>query len=165
MIFLRKAKEQDIESIRDLADRTWWDAYGTYLSREQIRYMLDKMYSPAEILHQMEEGHIFLIAAQDGQDIGFAGFSVVNSEQRIFKLHKLYILPQYHGQGTGKLLMNEVIDQVRKAGATTLQLNVNRNNKALEFYHKAGFVVKETVDLDIGNGYQMNDYIMEKPIA
>jgi ribosomal protein S18 acetylase RimI-like enzyme len=39
-------------------------------------------------------------------------------------------------------------------------LNVNRNNKALGFYQKFGFVILREEDIDIGNGYFMNDYIM-----
>jgi ribosomal protein S18 acetylase RimI-like enzyme len=60
--------------------------------------------------------------------------------------------------------MNEVVDQIRDAGGKSLLLNVNRSNKALDFYEKAGFTIKETVDIEIGNGFFMNDYIMEKAI-
>ena len=69
-----------------------------------------------------------------------------------------------HGKGVGKILMNEVVNLTSKEGGQSLQLNVNRNNKAKDFYLKAGFNIKETVDLDIGNGFFMNDYVMELPI-
>ena len=164
MIVLRRAKEQDIESIQDLANRTWYIAYGEIISLEQIEYMLEKMYNKGELLSQLEEGHQFLIAEEDGIDLGFAGFSVLDSASGIYKLHKLYVLPETHGKGIGKLLMNEVVNLAKRAGGSALQLNVNRNNKAADFYKKAGFIVKETIDLDIGNGFLMNDYIMEKAL-
>jgi len=164
MIVLRRAKEQDIESIQDLANRTWYIAYGEIISLEQIEYMLEKMYNKGELLSQLEEGHQFLIAEEDGIDLGFAGFSVLDSATKTYKLHKLYVLPETHGRGIGKLLMNEVVNLAKRAGGSALQLNVNRNNKAADFYKKAGFIVKETIDLDIGNGFLMNDYIMEKAL-
>jgi ribosomal protein S18 acetylase RimI-like enzyme len=164
MIILRKAKEQDIESIRDLASQTWPDAYGEIITAEQISYMLDKMYNKGELISQLQQGHTFLIAEENGKDLGFAGFSLIDPLNNIYKLHKLYVLPQTHGKGVGKLLMNEVVNLVKKAGGKALQLNVNRNNKATEFYKKAGFEVKETVDLDIGDGFYMNDYVMEKAL-
>ncbi|MEJ2883817.1 GNAT family N-acetyltransferase [Pedobacter sp. GR22-6] len=161
MIILRKAKEEDISIIQDLAGRTWRITYAEYLSVEQIDYMLHKMYNKGELLSQMQGGHHFLIAGAEQTDLGFAGFSVIDAETRTYKLHKLYVLSEAHGKGVGKLLINEVINLIKKEGGTAIQLNVNRNNKAADFYKKAGFEIKETVDLDIGNGFFMNDYVME----
>ena len=162
MIYLRKANEEDLSIIRTIAEQTWPTAYGDIISQEQITFMLEKMYNQGELLGQMWQGHVFLIASELKEDLGFAGFSVIDSENRTFKLHKLYVLPKMHGKGIGKILMNEVVDQVKAQGGKFLQLNVNRANKAKDFYEKAGFKIKETVDLDIGNGFYMNDYVMEK---
>lgn len=164
MIYLRKAKEEDLELIRALAEKTWPSAYGEIISQEQITFMLQKMYNQGELLKQLLEGHTFLIASELKEDVGFAGFSVLDSETQTYKLHKLYVLPKMHGKGLGKLLMNEVVNQVRAQGGKFLQLNVNRANKAANFYEKAGFYIKETVNLDIGNGFFMNDYVMEKEL-
>lgn len=165
MIVLRKAKEEDLAVIKNLAEEIWPPTYGDYLSAEQIRYMLDKMYSKAELLSQLQKGHTFLIATEDdnneGKDIGFVSFSVYKPEDYSYKLHKIYVLPETHGKGIGKLLVNEVISAVKRLGGKTLQLNVNRGNNAKYFYEKMGFKIKETVDLDIGNGFLMNDYVME----
>lgn len=164
MIYLRKAKEEDLPIIRALAEQTWPTAYGDIIAQEQITYMLEKMYSKGELLEQMQQGHIFLIASELNDDVGFAGFSVINHDTHTFKLHKLYVLPKMQGKGVGKILMNEVVDQIKALGGKFLQLNVNRKNKAKDFYEKAGFKIKETVDLDIGNGFYMNDYMMEKKL-
>lgn len=164
MIILRKGKEEDIESIQQLAYRTWPEAYGAILSAEQIDYMLQKMYNKGELLSQLEQGYIFLIAEEDNIDLGFASYSVFDSANQVYKLHKLYVLPQTHGKGVGKLLINEVVNLIKRVGGKSLKLNVNRDNKAIEFYKKAGFTVKETVDLDIGNGFVMEDYVMQLPL-
>ena len=165
MILLRRAKEEDIAMISDLAEQIWPHTYLAYISKEQMRFMLDKMYNRGELLGQLESGHIFLLASEEGRDIGFAGFSLIDPENYGYKLHKLYVLPETHGKGIGKILMNEVINLASREGGKTLQLNVNRNNNAKDFYLKAGFNIKETVDLDIGNGFFMNDYVMELPIG
>ncbi len=49
-------------------------------------------------------------------------------------------------------------------GGTALQLNVNRSNKARFFYEKLGFNVVREEDIDIGNNYFMNDFVMEKKV-
>ncbi len=162
MILLRKGKEEDIESIQNIAYQTWPHAYSSLISQEQIDYMLKKMYNRAELLSQLQQGYTFLVAEEDDIDLGFAVFSIIDSTNHIYKLHKLYVLPEVHGKGLGKLLINEVVNLVRKVGGGSLELNVNRENNAVKFYKAAGFTVKETVDLDIGNDFLMNDYVMHK---
>lgn len=162
MILLRKGKEEDIPVIQEIAEKTWPEAYGSLISVEQIDYMLKKMYNKGELLSQFQQGYTFLMAEQGGKDLGFAVFSILDSTLRIYKLHKLYVLPETHGKGVGKLLINEVLNLAKRAGGVSLELNVNRANKAAAFYERAGFTVKETVDLDIGNGFLMNDYVMQK---
>lgn len=164
MIILRKAQEKDLDIIRDLAHRIWPLAYSAYISERQLTYMLEKMYSHGELLSQLQQGHVFLIAEDGDTDVGFAGYSKVDSTNQIYKLHKLYVLPETQGKGIGKILINEVVHIAKNAGGKTLQLNVNRNNNALNFYKKAGFTIKEAVDIDIDNGFFMNDYILEKPL-
>jgi ribosomal protein S18 acetylase RimI-like enzyme len=165
MILLRRAKEEDIAIISDLAEQIWPHTYSGYISEEQLRFMLNKMYNQGELLGQLKKGHIFLLASEDGKDVGFAGFSLIDPQNQSYKLHKLYVLPEMHGKGVGKILINEVVNLAVGEGGKTLQLNVNRNNTAKDFYLKAGFNIKETVDLDIGNGFFMNDYIMELSIG
>ncbi|WP_406824546.1 N-acetyltransferase family protein [Pedobacter sp. KACC 23697] len=161
MITLRKAKEEDIEVIRDIAVATWPSTYMDIIGQAQIDYMLEKMYSKGELLKQLMEGHIFLIAEEGETQFGFAGYSIIGHEERVYKLHKLYVLPSAHGKGVGKILINEVFNQVKNAGGSALQLNVNKHNKAKDFYLKGGFTIKESVKLDIGEGYFMDDYVME----
>ena len=161
MILLRKGKEEDMQIISDLAERIWPQTYSDYISKEQLRFMLDLMYNQGELLSQLQKGYNFLIAEENGIDLGFACSSITDSEKHIYKLHKLYVLPETHGKGIGKLLINEVKNLVAREGGKFLQLNVNRNNKAKDFYEKIGFKIKETVDLHVGNGFYMNDYIME----
>jgi ribosomal protein S18 acetylase RimI-like enzyme len=75
------------------------------------------------------------------------------------------VLPECQGTGAGKILMDEVIKRTADAGNKSLLLNVNRDNPALGFYKKKGFEIIKTEDIDIGNGYFMNDYVMELKIA
>ncbi len=162
MIILRKASEEDINVIRDIANSTWYNTYADYLSAEQIEYMLKKMYDEEVLLEQFKQGHVFLIATEQNKDLGYAGFSILDPESSSYKLHKLYVLPEVHGRGVGKLLINEVMNIVSNLGGKSIELNVNRNNKAADFYKTVGFEIKENVNLDIGEGFFMEDYVMEK---
>jgi GNAT superfamily N-acetyltransferase len=165
MILLRKAKEQDLPIIQDIAAHTWGATYVPLLGKEQVDYMLEKIYSRAALMAQLSKGDYFIIANMNGKDVAFTSFSVEEHDPQVYKLHKLYVLPENHGEGLGRLLVNEVVKKVRDAGGRSLQLNVNRSNKARLFYERSGFEIKKTVDIDIGNGFFMNDYVMELAIS
>lgn len=161
MIILRKAKAEDMPIVADLAERIWPYTYSDYISEEQLRYMLDLMYNECELLAQLNKGFIFLIAAAYDKDVGFACCSIIDAVNNAYKLNKIYVLPEMHGRGVGKILINEVISLAKGEGGKLLVLNVNKNNKAREFYLKIGFKMKESVTLNIGNGFVMDDYVME----
>ncbi|MBY0543752.1 MAG: GNAT family N-acetyltransferase [Sphingobacteriaceae bacterium] len=165
MILIRKAKEEDMPIISDLAELIWPQTYTEYINEEQLRYMLDLMYNKGELLSQLQQGYTFLIAEDGSKDVGFACSSLIDAETKTYKLHKLYVLPEMHGKGVGKILINEIKNLAERNGGKFLQLNVNRNNKAKDFYLKGGFKIKETVDVNIGNGFFMNDYVMELSIG
>ena len=109
MFTIKKATTNDIQLINEMAQIVFPATYREILSKEQLDYMMDWMYSPKNLRKQMEEeGHIYYIAYKDGE----------------------------------------------------MHLNVNRNNKALQFYQHLGMEKVAEGDFHIGNGYYMNDYIM-----
>jgi ribosomal protein S18 acetylase RimI-like enzyme len=164
MILLREAKANELPIVTALAEQIWPQTYSTYISEEQLHYMLDLMYNHSELLSQLEKGYTFLLASENNNDVGFACYSITDKENNIYKLHKLYVLPEMHGKGVGKILINEVFKLAKYSGGKALQLNVNKNNNAKDFYLKTGFTIKESVVLNIGNGFFMDDYVMEIPL-
>ena len=67
-------------------------------------------------------------------------------------------------KGIGKLLIDYISNNATKNNQIGLLLNVNRNNEAQYFYKKLGFSVFYEEVIAIGNGYVMDDYVMEKSI-
>ncbi|RDC64499.1 GNAT family N-acetyltransferase [Adhaeribacter pallidiroseus] len=152
----------DLPAILYLAEQTWAPTYQHILAPEQVTYMFQKIYQPAALEKQASEGQQFLLLLQDQKPAGFAAYSR-QDEATIFKLNKLYILPAFHRYGFGKLLISVVEEAVKKAGGTTLLLNVNRYNPAKSFYEKCGYAVAYQEDVPIGP-YFMNDYVMQKEL-
>jgi GNAT superfamily N-acetyltransferase len=163
-LLIRPADLDDINTIGFLAQQIWPDTYGAILPPEQLKYMMKQIYSPRSLRRQMiDERHQFLIVEQTEDPIGFASWSVM-SDPGIFKLHKLYVLPGRQGKGLGRTLLRFIFETIRPEGATRLRLNVNRFNKARQFYERMGFAVIGEEDIDIGHGYFMNDFIMEMAV-
>jgi ribosomal protein S18 acetylase RimI-like enzyme len=159
---LRRAYEKDIPLIRNMSMQVWPQTYSTILTPDQISYMLEMMYSEQSLSKQMKEQHEFIIVNDGTDPVGFASFSL--QSPGIYKLHKIYMLPFMQGKGAGKFVINEILKAIHRKGGQALQLNVNRNNKAVDFYKKIGFDIIREEDINIGNGYFMNDYVMEKKL-
>ncbi len=161
-LLIRPAIVTDIPLIQDIVTQTWPVAYTNILGEQQVNYMIDKFYSTASLIDQMKKKHFFFLAFKENRHIGFASFSCFN--EKIYKLQKLYVVPGEQKTGAGKVLLQTVETAVKNMGAVKLQLNVNRKNIAKTFYEKSGFVITREVDIDIENGYFMNDYVMEKDL-
>ena len=156
-IKLSEAVESDIPEISRLAAIIWRQYYPAVISHEQIDYMLDKMYSAAGLREQMaDRGHIFYLVVKDGENIGF--LSVNEEAPGKWFINKFYIRQDLASRGIGSAAFAELR---RLTSAKTFRLTVNRKNfKAINFYFRNGFKIESVEDFDIGEGYEMNDFVM-----
>lgn len=166
-IIIRNAGINDIPVIYSLAHQIWPKTYAEILSAKQLEYMLTMMYSTESLQYQIEkQQHTFIIIYQDDKPIGFAAyFQKYKNSPALYKLDKIYVLPDLQEKGIGNKLLEFIISDTKLKGASVLELNVNRKNKAISFYEKSGFTIIKEVDVAIGEGYFMNDYVMQKTIA
>ena len=163
---LRSCDPRDAPAIRSIALATWPVAYAEILSKEQLAYMLELMYSEAALIEQMTlKGHRFILAHHDDRAVGFAGFEHHYRGERSTRLHKLYVLPEVHGNGAGRTLHCAVEEAARSAGDMQLELNVNRFNPSRNWYERIGYRIARDEVIDIGNGYVMDDHVMVKPLS
>jgi ribosomal protein S18 acetylase RimI-like enzyme len=159
-ITITRASEEDIPAIQHIAYTTWPIVYGPIQSKEQLDYMLNLIYSTSLLKHQMENGSTFLLAKENNEVIAFAAYFIKSFN--IYKLDKLYALQEQRGKGIGRLLINYIIKEITASGATALHLNVNRyNTSAQNFYKHLNFKIIKEEDIPIGEGYYMNDFVME----
>ncbi len=157
---VRMASAADLSQLRSLAQIIFPFTYKDIVPGEQIDYMMDMFYTEENLLKQFEEGQVFLIMYDEGKPTGFASYSPFTNGES-FKLNKIYIHQRSQGKGHGKWLLNEVTERVKAAGGKTMQLNVNKNNKAVGFYETMGFSKLKAEMVDIGNNYFMDDYVMQ----
>lgn len=165
MITISEAGLSDIKTIQKITNITWPITYGEILSQTQLDYMLGLFYSDEALSKQIEnKEQLFYLISDENAVIGFIGIEHNHKSEAITKIHKVYLLPETQGKGYGRIVFDEIEKMASENNSTALLLNVNRFNTALNFYKKLGFEIKETVDIEIGNGYLMEDYVMGKKI-
>lgn len=154
---------EEIHIIQSLSDIVWPHTFRDILSTEQLAYMMNMMYSTEALSKQMNEGHHYLLMKDEDEYLAYLSYENNYENKYWTKIHKIYILPSAQGTGLGIKLINIVADIAMKNNSKALSLNVNRDNmKAISFYKRMGFEVILSEDNDIGCGYLMTDYVMNK---
>ena len=161
---IQRISGNDLLRIEQLVRVIWPIAYKEIISSEQIEYMLMGGYSIASLMKQSETQQFYIFTDENNVDLGFVALEHFTNENKT-KIHKLYVLSNLQQKGIGTFLMNFAATEAKKMGNEVLFLNVNKYNSAQKFYTKLGFNITNDVVIDIGNGYVMDDYIMEKTIV
>ncbi len=158
---LVKANSEHIPIIIELTKKIWPVAYGEILSKSQLDYMIDKFYNETALSELIQKGHVFYLAQDDNDKyVGFVSYEI-NSEPNKTKIHKIYVLPETQGTGLGRQFFELVKEKAIENNQSNIFLNVNKQNHAINFYTKLGFAKVKDEVIDIGNGYVMDDYVME----
>lgn len=164
---IRRIAANELPVVRRLAHEVWYACYPGIIPEGQIDYMLTIWYELGAMAREMETRDVWfaLIEAENIGPVGYVSFEKVPKESVVF-INKLYVLPQMHGRGLGAAALSWTADRAREMGADRLQLRVNKKNAtAIRSYLRGGFAFKEDVVTDIGSGYVMDDFVMEKVIG
>ncbi len=157
-------KIEQLPIVIDLTKKIWPVAYGEILSKAQLDYMIDKFYNETALRELMQKGHVFYLAQDENEKfVGFVSYEI-NSEPNKTKIHKIYVLPETQGTGLGREFFELVKEKAIENQQNAIFLNVNKFNNAIHFYIKLGFTKVKDEVIDIGNGYVMDDYVMEVAI-
>lgn len=166
MVEIRKASKADLQVIHDMAEVVFRHTYRDILSSVQLEYMMDMMYSMPNLEQQLVDGHEYYLAYEEDIPCGYVSVQREGPDSEgveVFHLHKIYVMPACQGNGVGMSLFNRVIEHVRAnaaGGHGRIELNVNKHNKAVDFYRHIGMRVLLEEDFPIGNGFYKTDYIM-----
>lgn len=160
--YLKIKNDNDINKFIKLADEIWHEYFPFLLSEEQINYMLEKFQSFNAIKAQQEEGYEYYFMLNEGKIIGYTVFA---PKQDYLFLSKLYFLKSFRGKGFGREVLGRLEQIAKNNSLKSIRLTVNKyNENSIIAYKKWGFEIIESKVFDIGNGYVMDDYIMQKAI-
>jgi ribosomal protein S18 acetylase RimI-like enzyme len=91
------------------------------------------------------------------------GYLAVQPRGHELFLSKIYVTSSVRRKGRGRKALAFAEALARERGLKKITLTVNKNNRvATTAYEKAGFRNTGSLVQDIGNGFVMDDYKMEK---
>ncbi|WP_455715168.1 GNAT family N-acetyltransferase [Anaerosporobacter sp.] len=162
-IFHKVTKQEEINSVAELGTRIWHEHYASILDPDQIDYMVDKFQSASAVDKQMKnQGYEYYLINDGDSIVGYIG--LVMESEKLF-LSKLYIAKEARGKGLASKAFEFLKDMASSNKKQSIWLTVNRHNSgSIAVYEKKGFLKISEQVADIGNGYVMDDYIMEMKI-
>lgn len=162
--------DEDLKELAQMAGEIWREYWPDIIGAEQTEYMVANFQSLEAITHDVREGgyeYWFICAADDGRKVGYTG----GHEERVsagyeadrFFISKIYLLAEERGRGFASATIRFYDELCTKRGLRTMYLTVNKHNElGIHAYEGKGFMAIDAVETDIGNGFIMDDFIMEK---
>ena len=168
-------------AIAALAEEIWREHYTPIIGAGQVEYMLGRFQSAKRVYEDIKnDGYTYFTVEcleYDGDCGGMSGgsgegprrdklvgYSACAPGEGYLFLSKLYIHKDYRGKGLSRKLLDEAITLCeREYELSRIRLTVNKYNEhSIAVYKKMGFEVIEEVKNDIGGGFYMDDFVMEK---
>ena len=158
-----RAEKSDLADLAGLADRVWHEYFPCILSGEQIAYMVEQFQSLRAMSDQIErQGYEYYFLRDGKETVGYMG--IRPDGQKMF-LSKLYLTGENRGKGYASRAFDFLERYSRNLGKNAIWLTVNKyNDHSIAVYRHRGFATVKSQVTDIGNGYVMDDYVMEKKL-
>lgn len=161
-MFIGVSTEQQIEIVESLAREIWTEHYIPIIGMAQVEYMLARFQSRQAIGEQIRSGTSYFLIRENE---AFIGYIAVHPRGRALFLSKIYVKSSKRGMGYGKKAVQFAEHVARELDLDRIVLTVNKNNvNSIRAYEKIGFKNAGSVVQDIGGGFVMDDYKMEKTL-
>lgn len=160
--FIPVRSDDQLAAVATLAREIWYEYYVVLIGRAQVDYMVARFQSVAAMAQQMREGYEYFLVQREGRTIGYC--AVQQQENALF-LSKLYLHKESRGSGTGRACMEFIERLASQRGLGLLWLTVNKGNPAVNAYKRLGFEIAADIVMDIGGGFVMDDFRMEKKLS
>jgi GNAT superfamily N-acetyltransferase len=153
-----------VADVARMAHQVWNEHYVPLIGQAQVDYMVAKFQSAEAMQSQIDSGYEYFQMRESGENVGYAAIRHDAADARVF-VSKLYVLAAHRKSGAGRRSLEIIERMARARGARHLWLTVNKGNSAVRAYERLGFTIVDAMVMDIGGGYVMDDYKMEKEVA
>ena len=156
--------KSQIADVAHLAREIWQEHYVPIIKQKQVDYMLDKYQSEPAIVDQLANAYQYYIVSRDIKNIGYIAV-IPNEKMASLMISKIYVKKSERGQGLGQMMLEFVENLCQQCCIKTIWLTVNKNNRrSIAWYLRMGFTNAGPTLQDIGEGFVMDDFRMEKTI-
>lgn len=145
---IRHATPEDAEPLTEMAARIFHDTFAPHNDPADMKAYMDEAFTVERQREEISDaGSTFLLAFVAGELAGYAKLhrgsapDAAACERPTIELARLYADGRWHGKGVGAALLERCFEEARNEGFRSMWLGVwERNDRAIAFYRKSGFV-------------------------
>jgi ribosomal protein S18 acetylase RimI-like enzyme len=169
-LYIRPATLEDTVSLRELAIRSFVNAYEQYNTAEDVAKYLADNFNAEKINSELTDNRILiLLAVKENHIVGYAKLLFQSDLKTGFEnpleIARLYTRVDLIGAGIGKFLIDEICKYAAQNDFDAVCLGVwQKNPNAIRFYEREGFVISGTTSFLFGTDLQ-EDFVMHKRIT
>jgi ribosomal protein S18 acetylase RimI-like enzyme len=165
---IRKADIKDAELLVELGCKTFYDTYHEQNTVDDMEQYLSANFTLQHIKEEiLDASNDFYVAEKKEEVTGYIKISESATPKEIshlksLEIAKIYTLKNVHGKGVGTLLLHKAFEIAKQREKDAVWLCVwQKNDKAIRFYKKHGFVIIAKASFVLGTDVQ-DDWIMAK---
>lgn len=167
---IREAGTEDAALIADLSRQTFFDTFAPHNTSSDMEKFLQEQFTRGRLMLEVgQPNNQFLLAYQGNEVAGYVKLREGRSPggpppAECIEIARLYACQHMLGKGVGQLLMQTSLDIGLRKGKKIAWLCVwEKNQRAIDFYHRWGFTRCGAVDFLLGDDLQ-NDWVMQRPL-
>ena len=161
-IKFEKMQSSQLKQMSDFARIIFKEHYDPIVGEETNAYMIDNYLSERGIFDEVQNGAEYFFVKLNGKE---AGILAIDTKPDFMYLSKFYLAKEYRGNGYAREMMDYVEKRAIDCGLNKIRLNVNAGNiDTISTYRHFGFQIIEELQKELGEGYRVHDYVMERKL-
>ncbi|WP_010096244.1 GNAT family N-acetyltransferase [Ornithinibacillus scapharcae] len=170
MITIRKCTLDDLHALQEISKETFYDTFKEQNSPDNMKAYLERAFNKEQLEKELtNEFSQFYFVYFDKEIAGYVKVNRDEAQSEIMgkdslEIERIYIKKAFQRHGLGKVMLEKAIEVARDEGKKKIWLGVwEKNNNAIAFYHKMGFIQTGAHSFYMGDEEQ-TDYIMTKTL-
>ena len=166
-ITITQATIKDILELQRLGKQTFIETFSEHNSKEDMDQYLESSFNFETLKNQLENSNSIFYFAQEYQNkIGYLKINLGPAQTELkdpysLEIERIYVLKSYFGKKVGQLLYEKSASIAKELKLKYIWLGVwEKNERALQFYKKNGFVEFDQHQFVLGEDVQ-NDILMK----
>jgi diamine N-acetyltransferase len=167
---IKKCALSDSRELQEISYETFNETFKHQNSPENMKAYLEKAFNLEQLEKELSNINSQFYFVYFNDEI--AGYLKINTSEaqseemgdESLEIERIYVKQKFHKHGLGKFLLNKAVDMAKELDKKELWLGVwEKNENAIAFYKKMGFVQTGVHSFQMGDEEQM-DLIMTKTL-
>jgi ribosomal protein S18 acetylase RimI-like enzyme len=167
---MKRCSQEDLFVLQEISAETFHETFGNQNSPDNMKAYVERAFNAVQLAQELSDPFSWFFFVYSDEEL--AGYLKVNRSEAqseemgedALEVERIYIRRPFQRKGLGEYLIRQAIEIAASQNKKCVWLGVwEKNEKAIEFYKKKGFVQTGAHSFFMGDEEQ-TDFIMTKTL-